>query len=102
MPNILRNIFDLFFPEKCLNCGCLLEFQAKLLCILCLSELPLTNYSTQLKNQLEMTFIGRIPLKAATSLLYFERKGIVQRILHQLKYQGKADLGDFLGFWQPH
>ena len=102
MPNILRNIFDLFFPEECLNCGSLVEIQGKFLCIFCLSELPLTNYCTQPKNQLEMTFIGRIPLKAATSLLYFERKGAAQKLIHQLKYQGKSDLGVFLGIWLAH
>lgn len=99
MPNILRNIFDLFFPEECLNCGSLLEVQRKFLCIFCLSELPLTHYSTEQKNQLEMAFIGRLPLKAATSLLYFERKGAVQKLIHQLKYQGKSDLGIFFGLW---
>lgn len=99
MHNILRNVFDLFFPEECLSCGTLLEVQGKLLCLFCLSELPLTHYSTQPKNQLEMTFIGRIPLKAATSLLYFERKGTVQKLIHLLKYRGKSDLGVFFGHW---
>ncbi|MDN3643469.1 phosphoribosyltransferase family protein [Lutimonas halocynthiae] len=46
-----------------------------------------------------MAFIGRIPLKAATSLFYFERKGAVQKLIHQLKYQGKSDLGIFFGLW---
>ena len=102
MHNILRNIFDLFFPEECLSCGTLMEVQGKFLCLFCLSELPLTHYSTQPKNQLETTFIGRIPLKAATSLLYFERKGTVQKLIHQLKYKGKSDLGVFLGHWLAH
>ena len=102
MPNILRNIFDLFFPEECLNCGSLQEVQGKFLCIFCLSELPLTHYSRQPKNQLEMAFIGRIPIKAATSLFYFERKGAVQKLIHQLKYQGKSDLGIFFGLWLAH
>jgi len=99
MPNILRDIFDLFFPEECLNCSSVLQVQGKLLCVFCLSELPLTNYSKQPKNRLEMTFRGRIPLKAATSLLYFERKGLVQKLIHRLKYHGKAEIGTFLGLW---
>ena len=102
MHNILRNIFDLFFPEECLSCGTLTEVQGKFLCLFCLSELPLTHYSRQPKNQLETTFIGRIPLKAATSLLYFERKGTVQKLIHQLKYKGKSDLGVFFGHWLAH
>ena len=99
MPNILRNIFDLFFPEECLNCGQTVQIQGKFLCLFCLSELPLTGFSTQSKNQLETSFLGRVPLKAGTSLVYFERKGMVQKLIHQLKYEGRSEIGMFLGDW---
>ncbi len=99
MSNILRNVFDLFFPEECLNCGSTLEMQDKFLCLFCLSELPLTHFCEQKKNQLETNFRGRLPLEAGTSLFFFERKGLVQKLLHQLKYQGMSEIGGFLGFW---
>jgi len=99
MPNILSNIFDLFFPETCLNCRRTVQIQGKLLCFYCLSELPLTDFSTQVKNQLETSFRGRVPLKAGTSLVYFERKGMVQRLIHELKYAGRPEIGLFFGNW---
>ncbi len=99
MVNILTNIFNLFFPEECLYCGKVLEVQGKFLCFYCLSEMPLTNFSKYHKNELEGLFKGRIPLKSATSLVYFERKGMIQKLLHQLKYHGKPELGNFLGTW---
>ncbi len=99
MINILTNIFNLFFPEECLYCGKVLEVQGKFLCFYCLSEMPLTNFSKYPKNELEALFKGRIPLKSATALVYFERKGMIQKLLHQLKYHGKPELGNFLGTW---
>ena len=99
MPNIFRNIFDLFFPEECMNCGKTVEIKGKFLCLFCLSELPLTDFSTQVNNQLESSFRGRVPLKAGTSLVYFERKGMVQMLMHQLKYAGRTEIGLFFGSW---
>jgi ABC-type lipoprotein release transport system permease subunit len=40
-----------------------------------------------------------LPLEAGTSLFFFERKGLVQKLIHQLKYQGMSEIGSFLGFW---
>ncbi|WP_436514447.1 ComF family protein [Ekhidna sp. To15] len=38
-------------------------------------------------------------IKSASSFLYFQRKGITQRILHELKYKGKKELGYLMGSW---
>ena len=98
-PNILTDLFDLFFPEDCINCGKLLEVKGKYFCLSCLSEMPLTYFSFHVENELERSFKGRIPLQAATSLLYFEKKGLVQRMIHELKYHQKPQIGAFLGKW---
>ena len=97
--NIFANLFDIFFPESCLNCRQQLEIRGKYLCFTCLSELPLTHFSFQEKNELENSFKGRISLEAATSLLYFEKKGVVQKLIHELKYKNKPEIGSFLGKW---
>ncbi len=99
MPNILADIFDLFFPQECLNCGKLLEIRGEYLCFTCLSQLPLTHFSFQVGNELEISLKGRIPVNAATSLLFFEKKGMVQRLMHELKYHNKPEIGSFLGKW---
>jgi ComF family protein len=44
-------------------------------------------------------FYGRIPLENATALLRFQKKGITQRLLHNLKYRGQQEIGNFLGEW---
>lgn len=97
--NIWTDLFDIFFPESCLNCGKLQEIKGKFLCFSCLSELPLTHFSFQVENELENSFKGRIHLESAASLLYFEKKGLVQKLIHELKYKNRPEIGVFLGKW---
>lgn len=44
-------------------------------------------------------FYGRIPVANAVSLLFFEKKGITQTLIHALKYKGNQEVGVFLGKW---
>lgn len=99
LSNILTDVFDLFFPEECLNCGNVLEVKGKYLCLFCISEMPLTNFSIEPNNSLEVSFRGRIPIEKATALLYFEKKGMVQKLIHHLKFYNQIHIGSFLGDW---
>lgn len=42
---------------------------------------------------------GRVKLEEATALLHFSKKGIVQQLMHNLKYRGHEVVGEFLGEW---
>jgi len=44
-------------------------------------------------------FYGRVKLEQATALLRFEKKGIVQHLLHNLKYRDHEVIGAILGEW---
>lgn len=44
-----------------------------------------------------MLFKGRVDLQSVASLYYFRKKGIVQKMMHALKYGGRQDVGEFLG-----
>jgi len=94
-----QNIFNLFFPELCLICENSLIESNQMLCITCRSNLPVTNFSNWKNNEVEKSFYGRVDIEAATSLLYFNRKGSVQQLIHQLKYKNQQEIGVFLGNW---
>jgi ComF family protein len=95
----LGNIFNLFFPELCSVCEKSLSGEERIICVPCRLDLPLTNYSNWKGNNVETSFHGRIPIENATSLLYFNKKGNVQKLIHQLKYKNKQEIGTFLGNW---
>ncbi len=69
----------------------------KHICIGCRLQLPETNFHLETENKVEKTFWGRIPVERAFAFLYFNKAGLTQQLLHQLKYKGNQDLADFLG-----
>lgn len=92
-----NGLLHLVYPEICAGCGSDLVRHKQLLCAGCIELLPLTNFHLHAGNPVEKVFEGRLPLIAATSLLYFNKKSIVQELLHQLKYKGKKDIGYYFG-----
>ena len=48
---------------------------------------------------LKNIFYGRVAIQEATALLKFQKKGITQSLLHNLKYKKQEDISAFLGRW---
>jgi ComF family protein len=67
------------------------------ICTHCIDNFPETKFHTLPENQLEKAFWGRVKLESAYSFLIFRKQGIVQRILHELKYSNNPELGVMLG-----
>src|SRR5688572_10998219 len=99
--NFLRNIphslLHLFFPHVCAGCGSDLVSRETLLCLRCLESLPETNFHMYDDNPVEKMFWGRLALRSATSQFYFAKGGLIQHLMHQLKYRGNKELGEQLG-----
>lgn len=49
-----------------------------------------------------MRFAGRVNIEKATTLAYFTNEGLLQHLLHKLKYDGKKEIGTFLGKTLAH
>jgi len=99
---VIKNLLNIFFPKVCFGCSHFLTDNEASLCTKCRHDLPITNYHFIDNNTVEKVFYGRIKLEHATALLSFEKKGIVQHLLHNLKYKGQEDVGVFLGKWLGH
>jgi len=95
----LNEILSIFYPELCLGCYEPLTTHENLICINCRHELPLTNFSFEKSNLVEKAFYGRIPIEGATALCYFLKKGIIQQLIHNLKYKNQQEIGKLLGDW---
>jgi ComF family protein len=61
--------------------------------------MPLTNHHLNPENEAFKKFYGRIPLEYASAFIYFHKKGIVQELIHNLKYKGQEEIGIILGEW---
>ena len=88
---------DIFYPKNCLTCAKVLIKYEEILCFYCERELPFTNYSKIKANEVEKIFFGRVAVANATALLHFNKKGHVQKMIHELKYRGNQQIGSYLG-----
>jgi ComF family protein len=61
--------------------------------------LPVTNFHFTKNEAVKKILYGRVLLEEATALLYFSKGGMVQQLLHHLKYKGHEQIGAFLGEW---
>jgi len=97
--NFFQSIYYLFFPEVCVFCQDHLSQHETVLCTSCRHHLPMTDFVNTPNNMVEKSFEGRIPIVAGTALLYFNKKGISQELIHHLKYKKRQDIGVFFGDW---
>jgi ComF family protein len=95
--SFLWDFFGLFYPRICAGCNNLLYKNEEMICTNCIISLPKTNYHTDPENETAKIFWGRKQIENASSYLYFRKGGIVQRLLHKLKYKGEKEIGLFLG-----
>lgn len=96
---MLKNLLKLIFPQLCFGCDALLLLNEEIICSTCRHDLPLTNHHLNQSNDTTKKFYGIINLEFGASMLYFHKKGIVQKLIHNLKYNGKEEVGQMLGKW---
>jgi ComF family protein len=97
LKHLFTDAMHLFFPHNCLGCGTDILSDNHLLCLRCLSTLPHTGYEQHENNPVENIFRGRVSIHAASSQFYFAKGHLVQQLIHQLKYKGNKEAGEYLG-----
>lgn len=96
---MLSEFISLWFPNSCVGCSGALAKNEKFICESCRSQLAKTNSHLESGNYIEIKFYGKVRLKKAMAFYKFYRKGLIQQILHHLKYKNKPELGVLLGQW---
>ena len=97
MKAMLKDIAGVLFPELCLSCSKNHKSHVSLFCTNCLAAFPFTDHFDIKQNPVTLHLAGRVAIEHGAALLTFRKGGIVQRIIHQLKYQGRYEIGDALG-----
>ena len=77
----------------------LVDQNEKIICTECNHNLPYTNHHILSGNDTTKKFYGIIPIEFSASMLYFHKKGIVQNLIHNLKYKKHQEIGTILGEW---
>jgi ComF family protein len=95
---IAKGLAQLVYPRLCMGCNKPLLEEENILCLNCnVYNIPRTAYHHILDNETAMRFAGRFRYERATSFAYFLSEGLLQHLLHELKYNDRQDVGVYLG-----
>lgn len=92
-------MLNLLFPKICSGCKVPLLKGQEVLCADCIHSIPLASFHKTGSEMLKNKFYGRFLAQNATSLVQFQKRGITQELLHNLKYRGQKDISSFFGKW---
>ncbi|KXN98138.1 amidophosphoribosyltransferase [Aequorivita aquimaris] len=92
-------MLNLLFPKVCAGCKQQLLKQEDVLCTECVHSLPIASFHKTGNSVLKDKFYGRFLLQNATALAYFQKRGLTQQLLHNLKYRGRKEISSFFGKW---
>ncbi|MGI9545267.1 MAG: ComF family protein [Cyclobacteriaceae bacterium] len=95
MSSVMSDLVSLLFPMNCYACGEPLVAGERCICTVCRNDLP------KLDNQdlIRSKFDGAVVLKYAFAYLIYRKSGLVQSLMHHLKYRDRPELGGILGNW---
>lgn len=92
-----NDFIQILFPQHCIGCGSDQLVTNGFLCVHCLDSLPVTGYFSHAQNPAAERLFGRLPVRNAAAAYYFNKGSLVQRLLHELKYQRNEQVGVYLG-----
>ncbi len=95
--NIIEGFTGLFYPNVCICCSTGLMHGEEYICSHCVHELPVTNFHKDSDNPVAQAFWGRVAVEHATANYFFKKGNRIQKLAHQIKYQGQKEMGAFLG-----
>lgn len=71
----------------------------QVICTDCRHKLPIVRNQEDAEELIKRHFYGRVEVENASALLYFQKKGLTQHLIHRLKYRGDERISGFLGEW---
>jgi ComF family protein len=93
----INSFFHLIFPNSCVHCGNELPVIRETLCFGCESKI---NWSEPHDNAIQnrvLQGVDDVPVVSINTLFIFEKEGVEQSIIHQLKYRNSAQTGVIFG-----
>lgn len=94
---IVNSLVDLFFPMRCLNCNEVIQ-SSQALCVSCSSKLPFTHWELDQNNIIFNVLSSRCIVENTYSLFHFKHKNIAQKLLHEIKYKNRPEIGIDLAY----
>ncbi len=92
-------MLNLLFPKVCSGCKSGLLKTEEILCTQCIHCLPIACHHRTGNESMKNIFYGKFSVLEATAIIKFQKRGITQELLHNLKYRGQQQISSFFGKW---
>jgi ComF family protein len=97
LKKLFASLLSLLYPKLCIICDELLMEQESFFCLACFLKLPKTNYHLIANNRSVERLSGRFSFVKATSYFYYNKGGLTQKLIAEIKYRGNRHLGEWIG-----
>jgi competence protein ComFC len=94
---MLNKIFDLLYPRLCFACNSNHVAKDQSICLSCEYKITPTVYHRMPDNIVAERFYGRVKIERATTAFSFVKGGLLQELIHKLKYDNRPEIGIELG-----
>lgn len=91
----ISDLLDLLLPRHCLVCGEILSREEKYICLNCRLQLP--RIEKKQLAEMQKIFFGIAEIESVASYMYYRKGSPYNKLLHQLKYNNRPDIGVRLG-----
>ncbi|HTO14280.1 MAG TPA: ComF family protein [Edaphocola sp.] len=99
--NLLHILFDSFYnfllPKHCAVCERSIGTKEAFLCLKCFYDLPYTEMQGLEENPISINLLTKLKIENSFALLYFVEGGTIRKLLHQMKYGNRPEIGLYLG-----
>lgn len=97
MLTLIKDILHLVYPNLCVGCHLEAVDGQELFCIECESRLPITDFHSIPANEAMNRMSGGYPFVSGASMFRFYPGGIVQNMIHEIKYKSQTNIARRLG-----
>ncbi len=91
-----QGVLSVLFPKRCIECETIIPQSQNFLCEVCNSHLPFTGIILNKENPLYEKINLTTKIEYASSLLFFKKDNLTQKLIHHLKYKNRPELGEWL------
>lgn len=96
LKEIITALGDIFIPRVCPGCSNKLSYEQDIICSECLSDMKMLS-ENEITQEYNKKFVSDNVISGLSSIYYFEKHKKLQRMMHELKYQHRTDIGTFFG-----
>lgn len=97
--DIISNSIYLLAPNHCLACQDAIEKREGILCVFCKNKMSKLNIHLDKDNFVAQKFWGKVKIKHAFAYLQYNKGGVAQKLIHNLKYHAYTEIGLEMGLW---